>query len=154
MLVNTTARRQLDKRFSQMGPRTLFSSPPSGWVRAIRKSLGMTAAQLAERMGVSRQGVLDLENGEVRHATTLRTLQRVAAALDCTLIYAIVPNTRLEQIVRERARLVAAERVGKAEQTMRLEDQALPADDRKAQIDDLADELVHRDLRSLWRRTA
>ena len=154
MSIDRIARRQLDKRFAQIGPRTLFSRPPTGWVRAIRKSLGMTAAQLAELIGVSRQGVLEIENSEARDAVTLRALQRVAAALDCTLIYAIVPNTSLEQVVRARARLVAAERVGKAEQTMRLEDQALPTDDRQAQIDDLADELVQRDRRTLWRRMA
>jgi predicted DNA-binding mobile mystery protein A len=154
MQINKIARRQLDKRFAQIGPRSLFARPPSGWLRAVRVSLGMTASQLGARLRVSKQAVLSIEDSETRGAITLNTLQRMANALDCTLYYAIVPNKSLEQMVQTRAHEVAAEQVSRADQTMRLENQSLPADDRQAQIDDLADELVQRDLRSLWRRTA
>jgi len=137
-----------------MGPKAVFTRPSFGWIRAIRNSLGMTASQLGTRIGVSRQGVLNIEDSEARGAIMLKTLQRVAASLDCTLYYAIVPNTSLEQAVQVRARAVATEQIDRADQTMRLEDQALPPEDRQVQIADLADELIRRDTRSLWRRTA
>jgi predicted DNA-binding mobile mystery protein A len=148
------ARRQLDKRFAQMGSKVVFTRPRSGWIRAIRESLGMTAAQLGDQIGISKQAVLNTEDNEARDATTLKTLQRMASAMDCTVYYAIVPNKSLEQAVQARAHEVATEEINKANQTMTLEDQALPAEDRQAQIDDLADELVKHNGRVLWRRPA
>lgn len=152
-MADRMVRRQLDARFAQMGPPRLFSSPPGGWIRAIRQSLGMTAAQLAQRLGRTQQAVIELEQSEARSAITLKSLENAARALDCTLAYALIPNRGLDEMVRERARHVATERIQNLEQTMRLEDQALPAEQRHAQIEDLADELVRHDIRSLWRNT-
>jgi predicted DNA-binding mobile mystery protein A len=144
-------RRQLDARFSQLGPREAFSPPRQGWIRAIRKSLGMTAAQLAQRLGHTPQSIHELERSEERGAITLKRLRNVAKALDCTLVYVLIPNRSLEETVRARARHVAAERVQNLEQTMRLENQALSPEHREAQIEDLAETLVRRDIRALWR---
>jgi predicted DNA-binding mobile mystery protein A len=147
-------RRQLDFRFEQMGPRRLFTPPPTGWIRAIRRSLGMTTAQVARRLGRTPQAVIELEQGEARGAITLKSLQNIARALDCTLVYALIPNRSLDEMVRERARHVAAERIQNLAQTMRLEDQALSSEQRDAQIAELADDLIRRDMRGLWRDTA
>lgn len=152
-MTDRMVRRQLDARFAQMGPRRLFSLPPVGWIRAIRRSLGMTAAQLAQRLGRTKQAIIELEQSEARGAITLKSLENAARALDCTLVYALIPNRGLNEMVREQARHVATERIQNLEQTMRLENQALPAGQRNAQIEDLADELVQRDIRSLWRNT-
>lgn len=149
-MADRMVRRQLDARFSQMGSRQIFASPPNGWIRA----LGMTAAQLARRLGRTPQAVLELERSEARGAVTLKSLAKAARALDCTFVYALIPNRGLDEMVRERARHVAAERIQNLEQTMRLEDQALPPEQREAQIDDLAEELVRRDIRALWRDPA
>jgi predicted DNA-binding mobile mystery protein A len=153
-MADRMVRRQLDARFSQMGSRQIFASPPNGWIRAIRRSLGMTAAQLARRLGRTPQAVLELERSEARGAITLKSLTNAARALDCTFVYALIPNRSLDEMVRERARQVAAERIQNLEQTMRLENQALPLEQREAQIDDLADDLVRRDIRALWRDPA
>lgn len=152
MQINKIARRQLDRRFAQIGPKALFTRPPSGWLRAIRESLGMTAAQLGARLGVSKQAVLNIEESEARDAITLKTLQRMAGAMDCSLYYVVVPSKGLEQMVQMRAHEIATEQVNRADRTMKLENQALLAEDRQVQIDDLAEELVQRDIRSLWRR--
>jgi predicted DNA-binding mobile mystery protein A len=114
----------------------------------------MTAGQLAQRLGHTQQAVDALEKSEARGTISLKSLQRAAGALDCTLVYALIPNRGLEEMVRERARQVANERIQSLAQTMRLEDQALPATQRAAQIEDLADELLRRDIRTLWRDPA
>ncbi|MBS0312545.1 MAG: helix-turn-helix domain-containing protein, partial [Proteobacteria bacterium] len=59
-----SARRQLDKRLSQLGNIEALTRPPRGWVKAIREALGMTSAQLAKRMGVSQPRVFTLEQAE------------------------------------------------------------------------------------------
>ena len=66
--------------------------PPRGWLRAIRDALGMTMQQYAGRLGVSQPRIIALEKSEVEDTVTLGTLRRAAAALDCQLVYAVVPN--------------------------------------------------------------
>src|SRR6516165_10510995 len=99
------SRFRLDERFKEMGQPARFAQPVRGWIRAIREALGMSAAQLAKRLGVRQPSIVALEQSEVKGTIELATLRRVAEALDCTLIYALVPNKPLEETIRERARL-------------------------------------------------
>jgi predicted DNA-binding mobile mystery protein A len=75
--------------------------PPAGWLRAIRKALGMTSGVLAGRLGVTASGARKLERAEAADAITLGTLRRVAEALDCDLQYALVPRRPLREMRRQ-----------------------------------------------------
>src|SRR5450432_3430478 len=99
--LTTRSRSHLDKRFGELGPVTRYASPLRGWIKAIRGALGMSTAQLAKRLGIKQPSVVALEQSEARGAIELATLRRVAAALDCTLIYALIPNKPLDTIVRD-----------------------------------------------------
>jgi len=63
----TLARKQLDRRLSPLRDLKLVA-PPLGWMRAIREALGMSARQLAARMGASPSRVPAIENAEVSGA--------------------------------------------------------------------------------------
>ena len=117
--------RHLDKRFSTLRSLARTPRPPMGWLRAIRDALGMTTAQFGRRLGVSQPRIIELEKSEVSGGVTLHTLQRAAEALGCRLVYAIVPEQPLAEIVKERAALVADRQSSAVEHTMRLEDQAV-----------------------------
>ena len=78
-----------------------YAPPVRGWIKAIREALGMTTAQLAKRLGVRQPSVVALEQSEARGTIELATLRRVAEALDCTLVYALIPNKPLEATIRE-----------------------------------------------------
>ena len=76
------------------------------------------------------------------------TLERVAAALNCRLVYALIPNEPLEEMVRKRALEVASRHLGAVEHTMRLEDQAVDDDNvRRQHLDTLLSQI---DIRRLW----
>jgi predicted DNA-binding mobile mystery protein A len=153
MRQNTSlVRRHLDAKLTRLRHSALSTKPSAGWIRAIRQSLGMSTAQLGARMGVSQPRVTMLEHGEAAGSITLKTLQRAAEALNCTLVYALVPNEPLEHMVRARARQVAAEHQAIAEHTMALEDQRVPAAARKEQLAEAAAALVSNGSRALWRR--
>jgi hypothetical protein len=62
-----------------------------------------------------------------------------------------VPNTSLDEMVRERARKVAAERLSRIDHSMRLEDQGVPAGTLEEERERLAEELL-RHPRRLWDR--
>jgi predicted DNA-binding mobile mystery protein A len=131
------SRSKLDERFAAMGPISTFSPPAKGWIKAVRESLGMTTAQLALRLRIKQPSVVNLERSEARGTIELATLRRVAAALDCTLIYALVPNRPLDSTVRERAREFARRRLEPVEHSMLLEDQKVAERDSEARIDEI-----------------
>lgn len=143
------ARKHLDKRLDRFRPVTELTRPPRGWLRAIRESLGMTATQLAGRLQVSQPRISALEKGEVDGSVTLASLQRAAEALDCTLVYALVPRLPLESLLMERAREVASKTVSRVDQTMRLENQGVEAKELRGERNRLAASLAETPRR-LW----
>jgi predicted DNA-binding mobile mystery protein A len=154
---NLASQRQLIER--KLRPWTALRAdnvPPSGWVKAVRGALGMTARQLAERVGVQQSGITRLEEREPLGNVTLERLGRTAQAMNCKLIYAIVPQDRysdLEAIIDERARGLAQELVRRTEHSMRLEKQGTDDDDLAKELDSLANQLKSKmDSRIWWRR--
>ncbi len=113
----------LDRRLEQLPAVSEFTPPTSGWVRTIRDALGMSAADLGRRMGVSGSSVSEIEANERDGGVRLSTLKRAATAMDCVLVYALVPRESLEHTVTRRAEQVLREVQRHAEHTMRLEDQ-------------------------------
>lgn len=108
----------------------------------------MTAAELAQRMGVTQSAVSKLERSEEAGTIQLENLERAARALNCRLQYVLVPNEPLEEMVQRRARLLAQDRVDAVTQTMALENQTPEREFLDAMVDDLAGSLV--DRRHLW----
>lgn len=119
-------RKQLDAKLKRI-PRT--APPRDGWIRTIRSALGMSAAQLGRRMGLSQQGVADLERREKAGSVSISTLAGAAEALNCDLSVAFVPKTSLEEIVRTRAEEKARAERNRVVHTMRLEAQDEGLDD-------------------------
>lgn len=134
------ARARLDERFKEMGPAKQFAPPVRGWIKAIREALGMSTAQLARRLGVRQPSVIAIEQSEAKGTIELATLRRIAEALDCTLVYALVPNKPLDDTVRERARLFARRRREPVEHSMTLEDQKVARKETEALIDQIVRE--------------
>jgi len=142
--------RHLDKRFSSLRPVAKIQRPPKGWIRAIRDALGMTTTQFARRLDVSQPRIVELEKSEQGGSVTLNTLQRAAEALGCRLVYVLVPERPLAEVVRDRAELIAERQSRAVEHTMRLEDQAV-RDKRAARAlrEQAIDDLLKRPAR-LW----
>ena len=143
------ARRVLDRRLTPLQPAIQYQPPPKGWIRALRNSIGMSSAQLGKAIGVRSQSVDDMEKAEVSGGVTLETLRRVGKAMDCTLVYALVPNTSLESLVMKRAEALAASALAEVAHTMALEDQKVDGD-RTAQITEYIED--HISERDLWPR--
>ncbi|MGD0497464.1 MAG: mobile mystery protein A [Bryobacteraceae bacterium] len=141
------SRSHLDNRFKKIGPTTQFAAPARGWIRAIREGLGMSSAQLAVRLGVKQPTVVAMEQSEAKATIELATLRRVAEALGCTLVYALVPNKPLETTVRERARALASRGRVPIQHSMLLENQKVSAKEPKARLDEFVREV---NPRRLW----
>jgi predicted DNA-binding mobile mystery protein A len=125
--------------------------PREGWVRSIRKSLGMSMRAFATRIGFKEpSSVKELERNERTGTITLQTLKRAAEAMDADFVYAIVPRKSLRETVAARARQVAQQRIAPIAKSMALEEQGLSKKQIERQVDELAHELEMRPDR-LWR---
>jgi predicted DNA-binding mobile mystery protein A len=124
--------------------------PKEGWIRTLRKALGMSSPQLAQRLGISRAQASQMERMEVEDRITLKQLRRVAGNLDCELVYALVPRKSVAEMVRDRARLKARQLVQKTDVQMRLEQQQLSKEKLQDQVAYETERLVREMPRNLW----
>lgn len=145
-----TARRQLDKRLNLLRNSEALRRPPRGWIRAIREALGMTTRQLAKRIGVSQPRAVAIEKAEMKGSMTLASLERAAHALDCRLVYALVPRRPLEELVRERAERIACERLQSTRHSMALEAQDVDTADEQQQLKRTVQRLLDKAGSKLW----
>jgi predicted DNA-binding mobile mystery protein A len=98
--------------------------PPTGWIKAIRTSIGMSMQQLGNKLNVSKQGILDIEKREKDGSITIKSLKEIARALDMQLVYGFVPNDgSLELLIERKAKELATQIVMRTNNTMKLEDQ-------------------------------
>ena len=143
-------REQLDASLQRLSPLLDATAPPKGWIRAIRDALGMTAKQLANRLGVAQQAVARIEKEEPAGSVTIKTMRRIAECLDCVFVYGFVSRTSLEETVARQAKQIAIQRLTQASQTMSLENQALSRRENEQALSDLVDELTRTLPSNLW----
>jgi predicted DNA-binding mobile mystery protein A len=95
-------------------------APPTGWIKAIRLSLGMSARQLGDKLSITRQGVQEMEKREQTGAITIQSLWEAAKALDMQFVYGFIPDDgTLEALIERKARQLATEIVRRTLQSMR-----------------------------------
>jgi predicted DNA-binding mobile mystery protein A len=108
----------------------------------------MSSTELAGRMGLVQQAIARLERGEVNETIQLDTLRRAAEALECDLVYALVPRTTLTDSVTTQARRKATALLHQVGHQSRLEDQEITNEELQVQVEDLAARYL--DHRGLW----
>ena len=152
MSVKRTVSRQY-ARFADNAAETVggLSRPPEGWIASVRKALGMSARQVAQRAGITKAAVYQAERKELKGGITVRQLEKLAGAMEARLVYAIVPagGSVRGQLLR-RARQKAERIVRRAGSHMALEQQGLPEPLIGEQIDDLAWEFAREPKPELW----
>ncbi len=124
--------------------------PRGGWLRAIRDALGMTTRQMAHRVGVSQGAVSIAERSEARNDISLATLQRYAAALECELVYALVPKRPLAAVVEEQADRIARDQVSRVRHSMALEDQSTSQKVAEREVAEVRQRLLNGKPSRLW----
>lgn len=136
--------RSLDKKLALIDRESL-KRPAQGWIRTIREALGMTSKQLARRMEMSQPRVIQMEKNE--RNLKISTLEKTAEALGCKLVYALVPQEPIEQMIQKQAYLKAEEIYNRVNVSMALEDQQVHS---KEMIDEIANELMNGSISRIW----
>lgn len=143
-------REQYQSKMDQLVDSNAQYRPKEGWIRTLRKALGMSSPQLATRLGVSKSQASQMERMECEDRITLKQLRRVAEVLDCDLHYALVPRQPIEKMIRDRAMRKAKRLVDKTNDQMTLEAQQLSHDALERQVNREVDRLMRELPRDLW----
>jgi len=99
---------------------------------------------------VSQPRVTAIEKAEVSGSIKLESLERAARALDCRLVYALVPGKPLESLVEDRARELAKKRIWATSHSMALENQRVDEADKREHLERLVQKLLTQPGSALW----
>ena len=114
---------QASRRFKELRESYAQAQIKDGWIHYVRQALGISQQKLAERSGLSKSTVSQAESREKKGQLTLETLRKLAAAMECDFVYAIVPKADPMDILKKQAASKAQSRLHRADTHMTLEDQ-------------------------------
>ena len=93
-ILRERARLELERQLRPYRRARKDSRPPEGWLRAMRLASGIPAERIADAMDFSIKMVFQTERSEQRRTISLHQLGRMARALECDLVYGLVPWER------------------------------------------------------------
>ena len=99
---------------------------------------------------MTRQSVNDAERREAADVITLMQLRRFAAALECELVYVLVPKRPLREIVERRAEMLARNEVATVSHSMALEAQGTDAALMPERVEQVKRDLLAQRWSRLW----
>jgi predicted DNA-binding mobile mystery protein A len=115
---------QLNSKMQAFDHLANVAQPPTGWVKAIRTTLGMSLLQLGNKLNITKQSVQNLEKREKNGTISLKALREAARALDMELVYGFIPNDgSLDALIERKAKQLAIQIVRRTSNSMKLEDQ-------------------------------
>ena len=147
----------IEKKLSLWKKLRTEKRPPNGWLKAVRGALGMSTRQLAKKCGVHHSSILRIEKNEAQDKISIESLKKIASAMDCQLVYAIVPQikyNKLEEIIDKQAVFLARKLIKKATHTMQLESQGISSKEIENQIKKLANTLKYEMDSRIWETTS
>jgi predicted DNA-binding mobile mystery protein A len=149
--LNRLGVKQLDEKLRPIRKLPSRDVPKGGWIRSLRSALGLAGVDLARRLGIAPSSVAALENSEAAGTVSLNTLRKAAAAMDCDLVYAIVPRSSIGKVLERRANEKAEAMLRHVGQSMNLEAQGVIDDaDRELYREVLVESLLQKPS-ALWK---
>lgn len=137
--------RALDKKTKDLKSNLNIISHNSSWINTVREAIGMTAIQLAKRLGITQPRISKMEMNEEN--LKISTMKKIAQALNCDFVYYFKPQNSFQGIVENQARKKAIEILQQVNLNMALENQSIVTDEV---IEDLVQELIYKDTKKIW----
>src|SRR5208337_720861 len=107
------ARKRLDRELKYYRLAGREKNPTPELLRRVRQVLGLKVTEVARELGVTRSVVFRLEQKEAAGTISLRAMDRVANAMGCKVVYAVIPldGTTLKEMADRRkwSKLLAGE---------------------------------------------
>lgn len=137
--------RALDRKTADLQSDKNIIPKGKSWIGTIREAIGMTALQLANRLGVTQPRISAMEKNEKN--MKISTMEKVAAAVDCDFVYYFKPKTSFQDIVETQAKKKAEAILKTVNLNMALEDQSIAA---KEAVDDMVSDFINNNTKQIW----
>jgi len=118
-------------------------------IRQIRKALGMTQLQLAERSKLRQSVVAEIEGGK-RKDLCLTTMARLAEGLNCQPIVQMVPQKKIRDLIDERSTELARKIVAVSSGSSAIELQMPERSVIGKEINEVKKDILEKHRSSLW----
>ena len=135
------AMKQIERRFKNLSSIAKDTNVRTGWIAYMRQAMFMTLSNLAKASGQSPATVHQIEKREKAGKVTIETMRKMAAAMECEFVYALVPKQELSTFLKQKALAKATRILREADVHMTLEDQRV-TEDIKVRIDRIAEDLL------------
>jgi predicted DNA-binding mobile mystery protein A len=135
------AMKQIERRLKNLRSIAKDTSVRTGWIAYMRQAMFMTLSNLAKASGLSPATVQQMEKREKVGKVTIETMRKIAAAMECDFVYALVPKQELNEFLKKKASAKATRIVREADLHMTLEDQRV-SEDIKDRIEGIAEDLL------------
>lgn len=143
--------KQIDRKISSYRSLIEAEPPQEGWIKAIREALGITLDQVAKKLGVQKSTINFHERSEQKHTITLHTLEQIAGVLGCRLVYALIPERDLEDVLKQRMKDYVNSELDALSHSMLLEEQKTNSDHIKIEKQVLLDQLMRqKNISKIW----
>ena len=137
--------RALDKKTSSLSDAKNIVPKGVSWINTVREAIGMTAVQLAKRLGVTQPRIAKMEINEEN--LKLSTMKKVAQAMNCDFVYYFKPKTTFQDIVQIQAKKKAEEILLDVNLNMALENQDIQT---KEAVNDMAADFINGNTKRIW----
>lgn len=137
--------RALDKKTSSLSDAKNIVPKGVSWINTVREAIGMTAIQLAKRLGVTQPRIAKMEINEEN--LKLSTMRKVAQAMNCDFVYYFKPKTTFQDIVQIQAKKKAEEILLGVNLNMALENQDIQT---KEAVNDMAADFINGNTKRIW----
>lgn len=137
--------RALDRKTADLQSYKNIIPNGKSWIGTIREAIGMTALQLANRLGVTQPRISAMEKNEKN--MKISTMEKVAAAVDCDFVYYFKPKTSFQDIVETQAKQKAEAILKTVNLNIALEDQSIAA---KEAVDDMVSDFINNNTKQIW----
>jgi len=85
------ARKKLDKELRYYRLANRYRNPTQDLLRAVRQALGIPMKEIARELKMNPSAIFRLERSQEKGTISILGMGRVAGAMGCKVIYAIVP---------------------------------------------------------------
>lgn len=137
--------RALDKKTADLQLAKNIIPKGKSWIETIRESIGMTALQLAKRLGVSQPRISVMEKNEKN--LKISTMEKIAESINCDFVYYFKPKTSFQDFVGNQARRKAEEILKTVNLNMALEDQKIAEQEA---VEDMMSDFINNNTKRIW----
>ena len=121
-------------------------------IQKVRKTLKISTHQLARMCGVRHSSIRSIEKNEELQTVSLKSLEKLANAMDCEVVYNIVPKNKMKfnKIRDHLCQKAAKDLLIRVDHSMALENQKTYKAVTRDRIDKLARKLKKENNPFIW----